>query len=1144
MRRVVLLLLCALALSSVPAFAQRFSATLRGTVTDSSGAVIPGVTVTARNRDTGLTRSATTDEAGLYTFAELPVGVYEVDAELSGFKKAVLQNVELNVADVRVADLVLNTGALTETVTVEAAALQVQTSGGDLAGLVTGEQVRELPLNGRNFVQLALLQPGVTAMDTFNSKDKGLMTGVDMSVSGSLTTGNLWTVDGANNNDVGSNRTILIYPSVDAIEEFKIHRNSYSAEFGQASGGTVNIVTRGGTNDYRGSGYYFGRTDALASKSYFIEKNEQEKEDLKYNDFGYTFGGPIIRDKVHFFWSQEWNYETRGIVRSAFVPTDAERNGDFSASIAGCSPPTPIDPLTGSAFANNRIPADRISEAGRTYLSLYPSPNVTPASGSCNNWVTAVNTSIDWRQENGRVDWSLNDRARVMVRYTQDAWTNGDPTSAFNRLWGDDGFPAVDSRWDQPGKSFIAQLNQTIGSNATNTLQFSYSGNRIDVERDGLEPALNGRINSLIPGVFADSVKTYGAERSHPVFWGGQGYGTLWNEAPFHNLQDLFVLKDDYSRVFGAHLVKAGALVSFNKKDEDVGGASSDEAPQFWGSTGINNNGVDTGNILADFLLRDMTFGFSENESEPLVHTRWRDLEFYVADTWKVTPRLTVDLGVRYSLYFSPYDAEDRITSFVPSTFNPALGNDPCNGLVEVPDVSFCREAGFEGGTPGPNRGLTEYKKNLFAPRLGAAWDLFGTGKTAVRVGLGQFYLRDRLSRYTGLGGQPPFRLNVSGSRKLDTAAEPCPGCYSQGAGTPQSGIPLETDQPHNWQWNASVEHEIMRNTTLEVGYVGNRGVNLPRHADVNQVPPENRLAYATAGGDTAFRQSLRPFGIVGDQFIDTWRNDARSQYHALQTEMTSRFWNNSQLQMSYTLSKMDADVDVGDSSGSEGRTTSITDLTNPDLDYGPSELQRTHSFSASVVLNLPTPESESGIVKHLFGDWQITSLALASSGTPITVYVGAVPDINGVSGTGFTDNQRPNLTDVSCDASGGLDEQILNPAAFTLDGFQLGTIGNAGRGVCTGPGFFQVDLGFFKNIRLNNRFRLQVRIEVFNVFNRTNFIAANVDNIMEPSAVTFNTGDAATATTITSAAIPGNFGQATATRDPRQAQIGVKIIF
>src|SRR5436190_318430 len=409
MRKSLLLLfvLSSLLAGVAPAFAQRTTASVRGTVTDPSKAVVPGATVTVTNRDTGLTRTTTTNAEGVYSVSELPVGRYTVSVELQGFKTATRTDIVLNVADDLKIDFELSAGALSETVSVSAESTPVKTLGGDVSGVITGQQIRELPLNGRNFLQLATLMPGVSAPDFLNVKDKGLLGGSDLSISGGGVTSNLWTVDGANNNDVG-----------------------------------------------------------------------------------WTAGGPIKKDKLHFFASEEWNVETRGTPRASFVPTAAERSGDFSGpAIPGCTLPTPIDPLTGSPFPGNRIPTNRLSPGGQALLKLYPLPNTTPAAGSCNNWVTSINTPLNWRQENARFDYTITNSSRLMVRYTQDTWTNNSPSNQGN-LWGDDKFPAVDSNWDQPGKSFAISLNQNLGSKAVNSLQFSYSANKITVTRGGTSPGL------------------------------------------------------------------------------------------------------------------------------------------------------------------------------------------------------------------------------------------------------------------------------------------------------------------------------------------------------------------------------------------------------------------------------------------------------------------------------------------------------------------------------------------------------------------------------------------------------------------------------------------------------------------------------
>jgi hypothetical protein len=1129
--------------AAAPALAQRTTATIRGTVTDVTGAVVGGASVTVKGEDTGLTRTTLTNASGLYSFTDLPVGHYGIEVGLTGFKSGVVKSIALNVADERAVDVVLTTGAVTEQVLVEANALQVKTIGGEVAGLVTGEQVRELPLNGRNFLQLATLMPGVSAGDSFNTKDRGLMSGIDIAVSGSSSGGNMWMVDGANNNDVGSNHTILVFPSVDAIDEFKVHRNSYGAEFGGAAGAQVNIVTRGGTNEFHGSGYYFGRNDSLASANYFLEQAGQPKEKLKVHDFGWTFGGPIVKDKLHFFLSQEWNRETRGLVRTAFVPTAAERAGDFSGpGIEGCSSPPPIDPLTGAAFAGNRIPQSRLSPAGLLVMQLYPLPNTTPGSGSCNNWVDSVNTPIHWRQENVRMDWTISNKTRLMLRYTQDSWTNGAP-SAVENLWGDDPFPAVDSNWSQPGRSLTAQLTQNIGAKAVNTLSFTYSANVIEVVRGGIDPGLNGQINAAIPGIFPDSLKEYGADRGHPIFGGRGSYGdTLQNMAPFKNNQNLFVLKDDYSAVFGKHFVKAGISASYNQKNEDVFDQGSAESSSFNDSVGLTGNGDNTGNVLADLLLRGMAFDFSEASAERSIQQRWRDVEAYAADSWKIQPHVTLDYGVRFSRFESPYDLGDTISSFDPSTFNPALGADACNGMLVPAGSTRCQSEGLLGGTAGPNRALAK-TNNYFAPRIGIAWDLSGKGKTALRAGLGRFIQRESLQNGLNLGFNPPFNSVQVGSRTLDSNAEPFEGAFSTNQGIPQYGLDTAGKMGYNWQWNLTLEREIVRNTTLELSYVGSKGKRLLLPYDANQVPAGDRLDFIHAGSDSDAKAALRPYGVFGNESIAILDHGGSTIYHSLQSQLVTRFGRGSQFQASYTFSRALGDVTLAGGENGLG-SASVSELENRSLDYGLTQTHRKHIFNASLVLVLPELENKSGFVKNVFGGWEVATIAQAASGAPVTITTGDVPDLNGgVSGTGLGDNQRPNrVVDQPCRATSGPKEQWLNPNAWTLTGFVLGTFGNSGRGVCDGPNFVQVDLALYKNFQISKRVKAQFRFEVFNVFNRVNFTGVNTS--LNPISATFDTGDPTTARTITGFEPAGDFGQAGGTRDPRQAQFGLKLMF
>jgi hypothetical protein len=1130
----------------MPALAQRISATIRGTVTDPTGAVVSGAKVTVTNEATGLTRSAPSNSAGNYSFAELPVGSYRVEVETAGFKTAVRSKIAVNVADTRAVDVQLETGGVSEQVNVEVAAVAVKTVGAEIAGVVNGEQVRELPLNGRNFLQLTLLQPGVTANEGLSTVDKGLQGGSDVSVSGGSTTSNLWLVDGADNVDHGSNRTILVYPSLDAIEEFKIQRNNYGAEFGQAGGAQVNLVTRGGTNEFHGSGYYFIRRDGLNSNDYFLEQAGQPKGHLKWDDFGATLGGPVIKDKLHFFVSWEKNKDDRSDVRSGFVPTAAERAGDFSgAPLAGCTPQVPKDPLTGQPFPGNKIPANRLNAAGVAFLNLYQLPNNTPSSG-CNNYVASVPAPIDWHQINARMDWSVSSSTRVMVRYTQDAW-KADNTI----LWGDSRTSTVGSNWDQPGKSLVAQLNQNIGSKMTNSLTFSYSANTITATRTG-DAAKVDEINKLIPTVYPASIKERGGQ-GQPLFWGAGPYGNLWNQSPWKNNQDLYVLKDDWSSVFGKHFVKAGLLASSNAKNEEPNNTSQ-ESVNFGGSAGyVTPNGyvpgLNTGNPLADMLLLGTAYGTGEVKTNKSVQQRWKDFEFYAADSYKVAPRWTADFGVRFSHMQPPYMKDDAMGNFVVASVNPLLGNAACNGMEYPPGTNPCPALGLVGGSDGPNRQLVPTKLFWVAPRLGVAWDVYGNGKMAVRAGVGRFYQRDRVSPGLGVGGNPPFSGSANVTRTLNSAT-PVTGAAAAAYGSPGNALEQREANSNYWQWNVAVEREIVRNTVLEVAYVGSKGLDLFGQTNLNEVAPQNRLAYALTGN-----VALRPLnGItnIGDSNVALWQHNRNSIYHALQVGMNSHFGTGSQFSLAYTWSKLIANTGVAnaDGPGLSGNNAYI-DSTQPQLERSRGANDRTHIFNATLVLALPKLEDKSPATRAIFGDWEFTTIVQAGTGFPLTVATGSVPGLTGAgglpSGTGNGGNlSRPDVVaGQACHIDTGSPTQWLNPAAFTLNGYKIGTNGNLARNTCNGPSSATVDASLYKNIKVSGRVKLQLRFEVFNLFNRTNFLGNSMTNggqisYYNPGNVVFN----ADKTQIVSATPAGNFGQLTAAGPPRTAQVGIRLSF
>src|SRR5215467_3042698 len=423
----LLLLVVGLLLGSV-SNAQRTQGTISGTVSDPSGAVIPNAEVTATMEGTGLKRTVMTNGSGFYTITNLDPGTYAVSVKMAGFKGVDRRGVTLHVADDITVPFTLEIGLPTEVMTVTAEATQVELRNGEVSNTINSQQIEELPLNGRSFVGLTLLVPGAAPSDTQNSRFTGLLGGVDISQSGSPANANSYTVDGADNVDHGSGRTILTYPSVDSIEEFKIQRNSMAADNASQSGAVINVVTKGGSNDFHGSVYEFFRNDKLDANNFFLNAAAKPKGELRYNNWGYTFSGPVKKNKLFFFWSEEWRREVRGVTRRSEVPTDLERQGNFSDWASRHAVDSnfnqPSDPFTGSPFPADTIQSGRLSQAGLDFMQLFPHEN-TP--GQLNNWVAAVPTHLPTRQEQARADFNVTQKHSIMFRWTSDHWYNPAP---------------------------------------------------------------------------------------------------------------------------------------------------------------------------------------------------------------------------------------------------------------------------------------------------------------------------------------------------------------------------------------------------------------------------------------------------------------------------------------------------------------------------------------------------------------------------------------------------------------------------------------------------------------------------------------------------------------------------------------------
>jgi hypothetical protein len=1130
--RVVISLLAVFALVLCSAFsarAQNFTASIRGTVTDEQGAAVAGADVTVTNVDTGYSRSDKTDKDGAYSFQSLPIGHYTLNVSGQGFKAFQEKDVILHVNDSLTFDAQLKVGAKTETIEVVANTTQVELNNAELSGTVAGAQITQLPLNGRSFAQLVTMVPGVETDGGFSYDKKGVNGGADLSVGGGPSNANLWLVDGANNVDVGSNRTLLIYPSLDSIEEFKILRNSYSSQFGGAGGGVITIATKSGTNDFHGSAYYFGRNDLLDSKDSRLKFTNPtaKKNSIRRNDFGGAVGGPVKKDKIFFFVSEEWNRLIEGRVRNAHVPTPLQRTGDFSdsaldttfstATTTGCllngglhdpdpagNPTAPFTASPSTPGTIDVIPQSRLSPAGQAILNTYFLPtlprltggSLTPNYGCGTNWAKAFSQPTYWREDSFRGDVRLNKTLTLMMRYTNESWTFG-PSAVGNSGWGaDSGASQIQEGWSQPSRVGVGRLSKTIGTTAVNDFQFSYSANRINITQ-----ATNAAqaLNTIIPTFFPNPNPT-----SNPPVWiNGGGLPTIWSFAPWHNGEDLYTWQDDFSKVIRRHTLKFGGLYSRNSKNQDN---FSQKQGNTFGPVGYNGckNITDPGCTTladhttqygpADWILKNTAVGWGEQNVIFKKQGRWRNYELYAQDDWKITNRLTINLGVRYSYFPNPYQNDDQFTIFNQAAFNPSLGNAPCNGLFYSSGLLANPCPPGKGGLPGPNRAIQNNFHLGFGPRLGVAWDPTGEGKWAVRAGFGQFYNRDDIFVTDGTAGvNPPFVASFNSpngnGRFLDNTNQlpACtPNCFGTGLGVAGVGQDLSNRAPYVLQYNLTIQHELWKDTRFEVGYAGSKTKNWTTNYDANAVAPADRLAFAQSNGNTA-GNLLKPFDALKSGGIGVYSHHGSSQYDSLQTAFTTRFQRNSSFQLSYTFSRTFSDTSLHISNGAGSQ---VIDPFNLRTGYGPATINRPHILAANVIYNLPALQNMERYVRSVLGSWELGSLVNISSGSSFTPVIGGLSNVNDPSGIGNGGgNQLPNIVPGQPCRNPSFDNfQWVNPKRYTMNGFKLGTIGNSRIGDCLGPPTRTVDFSVSKNFHVTERINAQFRMDAFNLFNHPQY--------------------------------------------------------
>jgi hypothetical protein len=1101
-RRLPLWLAVCLGCSTSLALAQTNVGQIAGRVTDSSGAALPGAAVTATSEQTGLAHTATTSAEGAYAFASLPAGPYTVRVELSGFKPAQRTNVVLDAASRRAADFQLEVGDLTETISVTAVTSQVETQSGDVGRVITGEQVNNIALNGRNYAQLLQLLPGAVIQST-DSFAIGL-SATGQAINGIRSPSTYFLVDGADNMDNGANGNTITNPSLDTISEVKVLTASYSAEFGGRAGALINVVTKGGTRELRGSGYEFFRNERFDARSFF---DRGDPAPLDFNNAGYTIGGPVTfpgfntdRSRLFFFFGQDWKRNHQGVTNVSTVPTLAERNGDFRAS----SLSAPRDPITGQPFPDRIVPAARFSSNGRALLAAYPEPNFGGPGG--NYSVTGTNET-DSREEALRIDQVISARTQVSYRYSHN------DVKVFNPFQGGNTGIVPGTR-PRPGWTTVASVQQALSNSLLNSASVSATKNQIAAGplNEGLA---RGALGLSYPEIYSSNRFGTGPDVTLTGF-------TAYNAGDYIRNRNLtYQVRDDLSKVLSSHALKFGVQITYSQKDQNT---RPRENGVVTFATSARNS---TGNVVADALLGTFQ-NYTEGERDQEWQARFWQHEFYAQDNWRVTPKLTLDIGLRYNLILPLYSALNNFSTFDPRRFDSARApgvlvgdgslvagtGSPTNGIAIfgegfpdaahglIPAADDPAAAALFVGLP---RGGVPTEYTNFGPRIGFAYDVFGDGRTAIRGGFGLFYDRVRTDYLSATAANPPFdRSSTVFDGNIDNPTGATPRAFPPNI----AGIRDEMPTPRVMSFNLGVQREVLKGTILHVNYVGTLGDDLTRTVNINQLRAGTRLAPPAS---TTNVNALRPYLGYGN--ISITENADESSYHSLQASLTRRLQAGLELGANYTFSKA---LDT-----SSGTPEDAYDIAR---DYGLSAVHRTQNFNGYFIWQLPFFRDTSNLlVRGALGGWDVSGVVVYQSGAPFTVTAPVDAARIGVNSSRATLIGDPSLpSDERTPLRWFNTGAFLNPALMTP-----GQFGDSARNVLIGPSFSRVDLGLAKVFAITGRARLQFRAEAFNLLNTVSFTGLN-------TTVRFDAAGAPT----------GGYGQVTSAAPGRVLEFGVRVTF
>lgn len=1060
-----------------PSFAQEITGSIRGSVLDPSDAGIAAATVTATQIETGLSRTVVTSRDGTYLLVLLPVGHYRLDASARGFQNFTQGGVTLSVNEAANIVIRLTIGSPTQLVQVTANANLIETSDTTLGKTVGEREILNLPLNGRNFSQLGLLQPGVVPITPGLAQAGGtLRDGQAYSVNGQRPESNNFLIDGASNVNAVDGGFVL-KPPIDAIEEFKILTHTANAEFGSSSGSTTNIVTRGGSNVVHGTLYEFLRNDKLDAANFFENADGFQKSEYRQNQFGATAGGPIRKDKTFLFGYYEGFRNRQGeVISDVRVPSALERQGNFSQDgplfVIGQMGPMPVPGST--------LPG--IDPTAANVEKLYPLPNATDSNGILDLYNASQILRENEDQAGVRIDHYLSSQTILNFRYMFLNGTRFDPLSPAGA--GVPGFPVGE---DHRTQNLVAQMTHSFSPSVQDIARLTFLRNKFLFDQH-----LN--ITSLSSLGFQYQ-PTLGIAAGPPfIQFSGGGYASIGDpiSGPRNTFENAFAGSDSLTWIRGRHELKFGG--DFRRDQINV-------------VNGIASNGffVFVGfpftNSFASFLSGQPIFFLQGGGDQPggggdlSRGLRGSDFNFYAQDTFKVSPRLTLNYGLRYELPLPYTEIRNRTNLYEPGVQSTVMPNAP-PGLVYP-------------GDKGVPAGLIPAEKNAFAPRIGVAWDPTGSTRWLVRAAYGVFFD----PYYNGQGG--PLQTPISAPPYLRTPqlSFPFVGTLSNpfAAGnpfaTPFGGtMTLLTLDPHlrlpyAQDWNLSVERSFGTSWLLEVGYVGTKGTKLPRFIEDNpSLPLPGETWAAQQSNIDAQRINCLPTvnGNCNYSSVGLISGAANSIYHALETSLRKRFDHGVSLLASYTYSKSIDDVSSFNITGSASQPVAgENDLAQNPLDLaaerGRSMFDARHRAVLSYQWELPFFRQSHNWVGNVLGNWQVNGITTFMSGTPFTVedqsYSYGAPEISGFSAF------RPNLIGNPNNGPKTVQEWF-NTSAFQAIPMSApaGTYGTEGRNVVEGPGFAQWDFSTLKNIRVAESKNLQFRAEFFNLFNRTNFRLPNSD--------------------------------------------------